>query len=344
MVKDKNGSKMKILLDCLGVIAGVFLFYGACKLVLRWRKSHSSKSKVWDVNFDRIFLPPLKLLSISLGIYLGIVFSGLDAKSDSLEQWLVSLRNFSILVAVSWAAYRWKKELCLKSWKPGPTMELVSKLFSIAFAIVFCLMALQIFHVDIVPLLAFGGIGAAALGFAAKDVLGNLFGGGMLSLTSPFRVGDFVLLPDRNLEGTVEEIGWYFTSIRDKDKRPIYFPNSLFSNVPVINLSRITYRRIYQRIHVAYRDFQKILEITASLRELLQKQTTVDLRAPFLIHLDAIGEYSLQIVVDFYTNVLETQNYVLVKEELLDLIFKELQRAGIQIVYPTSVFQGSISL
>ncbi|MCB2069634.1 MAG: mechanosensitive ion channel, partial [Ottowia sp.] len=50
--------------------------------------------------------------------------------------------------------------------------------------------------------------------------------------------------PDKEIEGTVEEIGWRLTRIRTFDKRPLYVPNSVFNNIAVENPSRMQNRRI----------------------------------------------------------------------------------------------------
>ena len=104
---------------------------------------------------------------------------------------------------------------------------------------------MQALGYSISGVLAFGGIGGIAVGFAAKDLLANFFGGLMIYLDRPFSVGDWIRSPDKNIEGTVEEIGWRLTRIRTFDKRPLYVPNSTFTQISVENPSRMLNRRIY---------------------------------------------------------------------------------------------------
>lgn len=115
---------------------------------------------------------------------------------------------------------------------------ILGRLLTTVVVVITGLLVLRVLGVDTVPLLAFGGIGAAAAGIAGKDVIANLFGGLMLYITRPFIPGDTILLVEKNLEGTVEEIGWYLTSVRDENQRQILIPNALFSTFPVINTSR----------------------------------------------------------------------------------------------------------
>jgi MscS family membrane protein len=128
------------------------------------------------------------------------------------------------------------------------------------------LVALQSLGFNISAVLAFGGIGGIAVGFAAKDLLANFFGGLMIYLDRPFSVGDWIRSPDRSIEGTVEKIGWRLTSIRTFDKRPLYIPNSMFANISVENPSRMTHRRIYETIGVRYEDNKHLPSLLTMLK------------------------------------------------------------------------------
>lgn len=72
-------------------------------------------------------------------------------------------------------------------------------------------------HFGMVPfwLADLGGIGGLAVGMAGKDILSNFFSGIMLYFDRPFSIGDWrIRSPDRNIEGTVAEIGWRITKLR----------------------------------------------------------------------------------------------------------------------------------
>ncbi len=314
------------------IAAGLFVVYWGCKYSLHLRK----KDFLGRVNLEKVFFTPLKLLLLLLGIYYSIILCNIYYPLSFLGSWVSSLKNFSILACLFWMAYRWKEELFRGRWSSVAMIEMIHKLVSIALWVLFLLSALQIFHVDVLPLLAFGGIGAAALGFAAKDVLGNFLSGGMLAVTRPFIRGDKIYLPERKLEGDVEEMGWYYTCIRDKDKCPIYFPNALFSNVAVINLTRMTHRRIYEILHVSYHESSHVLPLTRVLRGLLEECSLIDSKMPILVYWNATSEYSLEIVVDVYTRVTDTTEYSMVKEQVLKLIHATIQKSEVSLSYPTS--------
>ncbi len=79
----------------------------------------------------------------------------------------------------------------------------------------------------------------------------------MIYFDRPFKVGDWIRSPDRQIEGTVERIGWRMTIIRTFDKRPLYVPNSVFSSIVVENPSRMLNRRIYEKNWTSLRRCRK---------------------------------------------------------------------------------------
>ena len=55
------------------------------------------------------------------------------------------------------------------------------------------------------------GLGGLAFALAAKDAIGNLFGGLVIITEKPFTIGDWILTP--SVEGTVETITFRSTRI-----------------------------------------------------------------------------------------------------------------------------------
>ena len=91
------------------------------------------------------------------------------------------------------------------------TVDAIGKLLRIPVIITAILVALQSLGYSVSGVLAFGGIGGIIIGFAAKDLLSNFFGGLMIYLDRPFSAGDWIRSSDKEIEGTVEQIGWRLT-------------------------------------------------------------------------------------------------------------------------------------
>lgn len=100
------------------------------------------------------------------------------------------------------------------------------------------LMMMQALHVDVTGFIAMGGASTLILGFAAKELLANFFGGLMIFMDEQFMIGDSIKVPSQNVDGIVEDIGWRLTTIRTKEQSVIYLPNSLFLTIGIENFSR----------------------------------------------------------------------------------------------------------
>jgi len=156
------------------------------------------------------------------------------------------------------------------------TLKAISKLLRISVIITAVLIALQLLGYSISGVLAFGGIGGLAVGFAAKDLLANFFGGLMIYLDRPFSVGEWVRSPDQEIEGTVEDIGWRLTRIRTFDKRPLYVPNAVFNTIALENPSRMHNRRIKETVGVRYCDMDSLKAIVNDIRQMLEDHDEID--------------------------------------------------------------------
>ncbi|MGB6063241.1 MAG: mechanosensitive ion channel domain-containing protein [Desulfomonilaceae bacterium] len=88
------------------------------------------------------------------------------------------------------------------------------------------LVILSIWQINLTPLLASAGLIGIVVGLAAKDTLGNFFGGISVFLDRPFRPGDYLVL-NSGERGKVIDIGIRSTKILTRDDVLISVPNSL---------------------------------------------------------------------------------------------------------------------
>lgn len=216
------------------------------------------------------------------------------------------------------------------------TVEAISKLLRASAIITGVLVALQTMGFSISGVLAFGGIGGIAIGFAAKDLLANFFGGLMIYLDRPFNIGDWIRSSDRNIEGTVETIGWRLTTIRTFDKRPLYVPNSVFANISVENPSRMLNRRIYETIGIRYADGQKMSAILADVKAMLEQHEEIDHTQTLMVNFNEFAASSLDFFIYTFTKTTVWAVYHEVKQDVLLKIMDIIDRHGAEIAFPTS--------
>ena len=215
-----------------------------------------------------------------------------------------------------------KKRLEGKRTLDAFTQQMVGKVFTIVIFFISLMLILQIFGLNIVPLLTFSGIGAAVLGFASKDVVANFFGGLMIYITRPFAVNDFIEIPSKKIAGTVEDIGWYLTSIRDAQKKSIYVPNSTFPTELLLNYSRMTHRRIEEQIRVRITDSDEAARFIEKAKAIVEKHPEIDHKEQTDLFLLSISLYGTVIDVKAYTKTTKYPKYMEVKQDILLKIHK----------------------
>ena len=141
---------------------------------------------------------------------------------------------------------------------------------------------------------------------------------------------------DREIEGTVEHIGWRLTRIRTFDKRPIYIPNGIFSNIAVENPSRMTRRRIYETIGIRYDDVRELPAILEDVRQMLMEHADIDNTQTLMVNFNSFGPSSLDFFVYTFTHTTVWTDFHAIKQDVLLKISDIIHAHGADIAYPTS--------
>jgi len=216
------------------------------------------------------------------------------------------------------------------------TVEAISKLIRISIMITSGLVMLQTLGYSVSGVLAFGGIGGIAIGFAAKDLLSNFFGGLMIYMDRPFKVGDWIRSNDRDIEGTVEHIGWRLTRIRTFDKRPLYVPNSIFMSITVENPSRMTNRRIYETLGIRYEDSGKMDNIVNDVKQMLLAHEEIDTKSTMIVNFVSFSASSIDFFVYTFTKTTDWVRFHEIKQDVLLKIMAIIDQHGAEMAFPTS--------
>ena len=216
------------------------------------------------------------------------------------------------------------------------TVEAIGKLVRLAVIITSALVILQTLGFSISGVLAMGGIGGIAVGFAAKDLLANFFGAMIVYLDRPFLVGDWIRSPDRSIEGTVEKIGWRVTVIRDFQSRPIYVPNSVFTSIIVENPSRMANRRIYETIGLRYSDLTNMEKVVSEVKEMLKNHEEIDPNKTMIVNFNEFSDSSVDFFIYCFTKTTQWIKFHEVKQEVMLRIADIIEANNAQIAFPTS--------
>ncbi|MBJ3590516.1 mechanosensitive ion channel family protein [Salmonella enterica subsp. enterica serovar Saintpaul] len=213
--------------------------------------------------------------------------------------------------------------------------RILSRIIKITIVVAIVLLYGEHFGMSLSGLLTFGGIGGIAVGMAGKDILSNFFSGIMLYFDRPFSIGDWIRSPDRNIEGTVTEIGWRMTKINTFDHRPLYVPNSIFSSISVENPGRMSNRRIKTVVGLRYEDADKIGAVVESVRQMLQAHPDIDQKQTLLVYFNAFADSSLNIMVYCFTKTTVWQEWLAVQQDVYLKIIAIVQSHGADFAFPS---------
>lgn len=328
------------------VVFGTLLLDWLQKRVLKRVHKQLEKTRTYwdDALIDSAGRP------ISMLIWLiGLLFAAEIVKNESggavVFDAIEPIREVGVIAILAWFMVRFveraEKNIIKKRMQAGvpfdrTTADAIAKLLRVSIIITGFLVILQTLGYSVSGVLAFGGVGGIAVGFAARDLLANFFGGLMIYMDRPFDVGDWIRSPDKQIEGTVESIGWRLTRIRTFDKRPLYVPNSIFTSIAVENPSRMTNRRIYETIGIRYDDVHKMDAIVDEVKKMLQAHEDIDTRQTLIVNFNAFAPSSLDFFVYTFTKTTDWIRFHEIKQDVMLLIVKIIEKHGAECAFPTT--------
>ncbi len=325
------------------IFLALLLNYAARRFFVKLEGRFALTRNPWDALLLEAIQKPAGIFIWAQGLFLALDVMRINADVELLVV-VDPLRRLTVILLITWFVVRFIGGMESLLVKPGEhrkamdrtTAQAVSKLLRAAAIITAGLVVLQTLGFSVSGVLAFGGIGGIAIGFAARDLLANFFGAMMLYLDRPFAVGDWVRSPDREIEGTVEEIGWRLTRIRTFDQRPLYVPNSVFSNIAVENPSRMFNRRIFETIGLRYQDADKMESIIQQVGDYLRAHPALETQTRTLIvNFNTYGPSSLDFFIYVFTKTTNWVEFHEIKQEVLLAVFDIIKNAGADIAFPT---------
>ena len=333
------------LIQIFAVVFMALLIDWAQKRILRKLQAKSGKTRTfWD---DALFEAAGKPLSLLIWV-LALTFAVDIVKSESgavIFAAVDPIRELGVIIAVTWFLVRFvtraETHVLSARAKAGQpfdrtTADAIAKLLRISIIVIAFLSVLQTLGYSASGVLAFGGVGGIVVGLAARDLLANFFGGLMIYMDRPFEVGDWIRSPDKEIEGTVENIGWRLTRIRTFDKRPLYVPNAVFTSIAVENPERMTNRRIYETIGIRYDDAGKMSAITADVKKMLREHPEIDNNQTLIVNFVKFAPSSLDFFVYTFTKTTEWIRFHEIKEDVMLKILDIIEQHGAQSAFPTS--------
>ncbi len=221
----------------VGIIIGTLILGWIFKTYVHHRLVKLAKRTKWGG--DDIILKAIQSSSILWffmgGVYIAVTISTLP------ENIIHTIQVVSIVVLILSLTFTLSKIvvelLQLYSERFGGVLlstTMFINLIRIVIITIGFLVVFQTLGISITPVLTALGVGGLAIALALKDTLSDLFAGLHILLSGKLKPGDIVAL-EGGERGTVENISWRDTKIRDRQDNLIVAPNSRVSNALITN-------------------------------------------------------------------------------------------------------------
>lgn len=335
------------VLTIILVVLLVLLFDLICAFLLGRLERRLNKSpRRWDDALVHALRGPLRLW-LWLGGLCAILTLGAQGFDIAGITFYASLIfGLSTLAIIFWVEVRLMQRLeqrlvfppAHSSAKPvdQTSASAITKIVGALTLIVVLLLGLQMLGVSVSSLLAVGGAGGILIGFAARDVMANFFGGMVVHLDKPFQVGHWIRSPDREIEGVVEDIGWRLTRIRTFAGPPIYVPNAAFSRITIETPSRMQARLLWENVGIRYQDAGAIESITTDIREMLDQDDEINSDELITVTFNQYGDYSLNLMIYALSSVTDWQRYNETRQRILLSVRDIIEHHGAELALPAS--------
>lgn len=207
-------------------------------------------------------------------------------------------------------------------------IQFLDSLIKICLDIILVLIIAGNFGFDATSIVALVGTAGVTLGLALQGSLSNLAGGVLILLLKPFRVGDYIVEDSKGNEGTVKEIGIFFTKLQTIDNKIVILPNGTLANNSMTNFSEAALRRVDITVGISYNaDIKKAKDV---LQRIIDGDEDVKHEEPKKIYVDSLGSSEVVLGIRVYC---DNPKYWELKWRLLETLKVTFDQEGIEIPY-----------
>lgn len=339
---DVSIMELNYIYAAITIIFG-FLLALIVRSIVNWLKV---KAETTDTNWDDIIIAaigtPSQVAIFAVSVNVALKYYGIIPEN---LQWILDPRfvtSFYIVIAawvISSFLYDIIKiyghEFAEKSegdWDDR-LVELLELIIRYAIWFAALMMILSVFEVNVTPFLAGAGIAGLAVALAAQDIISNFFGGAIITVDKPFRIGDRIKVD--TYYGDVISIGPRSTRLKTLDYQIVTIPNNKITSNVIVNYAEPDQKlRISIPVSAAYgTDPKKVKDILLGIADTTIKNTEYLLKEPvpkvfFLEFSDSSLKFILYVWAKKYNLPDE------VKDSINSQIAERFAAEGIEIPFP----------
>ncbi len=303
-----------------------------------------TKTKLDDLLIDKLEKPVILIIIIA-AYYWGVSYLNFpkDANglSIGLENLLFKLATFALVIDITWMISRILDAIVEEYVVPiaeksesdfdDQVLPIMRKGIRAVIWIMGIIIGMDNLGIDITAMIAGLGIGGLALALAAQDMVKNIFGGIMIFLDKPFKIGERIQID--GFDGTVEEVGLRSTRVRTLEGRLLIVNNSTFSDNTVVNVSAEHTRKVVLNLGMTYdttpEQMQRSMDI---LKEIVIAHPAIETEDAS-IGFNAYGDFALGIL--FVYRIKKAGDILQTQTEINLEILNRFNAEGLEFAFPT---------
>lgn len=190
-------------------------------------------------------------------------------------------------------------------------------------------------QIDVTPVLTAFGIAGLGVAFALQDTLANFFAGLHLIASREIKPGNFIRL-DTGEEGTIVDINWRSTTLKDLKNYILIIPNSKLVQANITNFDLPSPPVTFViGCGVSYgSDLQHVEEVTLDVAKYLLNDPEFGGNSSWkpLMRFHTFSDFSVNFNV--VVQVMEYKNQFAFKSEFIKRLHKRFKEGGIEIPFP----------
>ena len=342
------GIDLGSIISSLAVILIAFLFRGfVISVILNalGRLADKTESKIDDEILSAL-RKPIGLIPVTVAFYLCTLILPIEGLVGDIATNIVkAFVIFTIFSALSNAVKPIFVALSTSAWLTASMQMWLERASRFLVWVIGIAIILDIFGIQIGPLVAGLGLFSVAVALGAQDFFKNLIAGILIIGEHRFQPGDRIEVSGQ-LHGIVETIGFRSTVIRTFDTAPMTIPNKDLSDVKVVNHGDMINRRLNWKINLIYSTSVEQLEsIRTEIKEYIinSDDFVSDPDLDPVVRVIELGASSIDILIVAYSDPVGFAAYNEVKENLIFNIMKIVKANNSEFAYPsTSLYVESM--
>lgn len=288
---------------------------------------------------ENAFYLPLRSFFRVLGIYIALRYlKPIIGFNDNIMDWITNAFRIIVILttAIGLVHSITENSTFIKKMQEKSDNEIdetnvmfIVRIIRVLIYIVAAYLILRDLGYDLSGVITGLGLGSIVVTIAAQDTIKNLFGGLVIFLDRPFKVGDYIKFGD--YEGTVEDLTFRSTKLRTSENSIAQIPNSEISSTTVVNLSKMKKRRYELNLSlVSNTNLDQIIKLEEQVLNFLNSnEHVIENSAHMLFKGITSSNYSISIYC--YIDIVEYDEFMKEKEKINYTIMDLINQSSIEL-------------